>query len=117
RLISQNQTKKKLKAGSTLVEKGGNEAVVVEDDEIVPDVEINDAEYRKNPLAADVNYWGHWVMAKVRREIGRFYPPDADGSIPIAYLWARTVKSPDPTVNATIPLLRQLWLCKTSGRK
>ena len=29
-----------------------------------------------------------------RREIGDLYPPDPDGGIPVAYLWARTVKSP-----------------------
>jgi adenine-specific DNA methylase len=86
-------------------------------DEIIPDVEITEAEYLKNPLAADVKYWGHWVLGIVRREIGQFYPLDPDGSVPVAYIWARTVKSPDPTVNATVPLLRQLWLCKAAKRK
>ena len=46
----------------------------VREDEIIPDVEITEAEYRKNPLAADVKYWGHWVLEKARQEIGRYLP-------------------------------------------
>ena len=37
-------------------------------DEIIPDVEITEAEYRKNPLAADVKYWGHWVLEQAASE-------------------------------------------------
>src|SRR5262249_1157156 len=40
RLISYNRTTKKAQIGSTLFEKHGADAVAVEDDEIVPDVEI-----------------------------------------------------------------------------
>ncbi len=78
---------------------------------------ITEAEYQKNPLAADVKFWGHWVLEKARDEIGQFYPLDPDGSTPVAYLWARTVKCPNPACGASIPLLRQLWLCKKDKRK
>jgi len=78
---------------------------------------ITEAEYRKNPLAADVKFWGRWVLEKARDEIGRFYPHDSDGAVPVAYLWARTVKCPNPACGATIPLVRQLWLCKKRTRK
>ena len=78
---------------------------------------ISEAEYQKNPLAADVKFWGHWVLEKARDEIGQFYPPDPDGSIPVAYLWARTVKCPNPACGATIPMLMQSWLCKKPHRK
>ena len=77
---------------------------------------ITEAEYQKNPLAADVKFWGHWVLEKARDEIGQFYPPDPDGSIPVAYLWARTVKCPNPACGATIPLIQQSWLCKKASR-
>ena len=87
------------------------------DDDPVPDVEITAAEYRRNPLAADVKYWGHWVLARARKELAQFYPADPDGSVPVAYLWARTVKCPNPACGATIPLVRQLWLCSRTGRK
>jgi len=35
---------------------------------------------------------------------------------PVAYLWTRTVKCKNPTCGAVIPLVRQTWLCKKSGR-
>ena len=41
----------------------GDAAVEVDDGEIIPDVEITEAEYRKNPLAADVKYWGYWILS------------------------------------------------------
>jgi adenine-specific DNA methylase len=78
---------------------------------------ITEAEYQKNPLAADVKFWGHWVLEKARDEIGQCYPIDPDGGVPIAYLWARTVKCPNPACGATVPLVRQLWLCKKPNRK
>ena len=44
-----------------------------------------------NPLLEDVKKWGNWVLEEAKKEIGRFYPPDLDGSIPVGYLWARTI--------------------------
>jgi putative DNA methylase len=30
---------------------------------------------------------------------------------PVAYLWTRTVKCKNPTCGATVPLMKQTWLC------
>jgi putative DNA methylase len=35
---------------------------------------------------------------------------------PVAYLWTRTVKCKDPSCGAVVPLVKQTWLCKKSGR-
>jgi len=35
---------------------------------------------------------------------------------PVAYLWTRTVKCPNPECGATVPLVRQTWLCRKKGR-
>ncbi len=35
---------------------------------------------------------------------------------PVAYLWTRTVTCKNPTCKATVPLVRQTWLCKKEGR-
>ncbi|MGD0897112.1 MAG: DUF1156 domain-containing protein [Thermoguttaceae bacterium] len=120
RLVAHNRVKKKKTGkGRPLLDahESQESPVTATEDEIIPDVAITEAEYRKNPLAADVKYWGHWVLAATKRQIEKFYPPEPDGSVPVAYVWARTVRSPDPTVSATIPLLRQLWLCKTTQRR
>ncbi len=35
---------------------------------------------------------------------------------PVAYLWTRTVRCKNPTCGATVPLVRQTWLCKKAKR-
>jgi putative DNA methylase len=117
RLIAHYGAKKKAKGGSTLFEKQDGEAVAVEDDEIIPDVEITQAEYRKNPLAADLKYWGHWVLGQARNEIGFLYPDGRDGSRRLAYIWAHSLPCPNPSCRATVPLIKHLWLANTSRRK
>ena len=73
------------------------------------------AAYRKNPLATDVRYWGHRMLERARKELAEFYPPDADGSMPVAYLWSRTV--PCPNCKAEMPLIRQYWLARKDKEK
>lgn len=133
-------------------------------------------------LAAEVRYWGQWVLQRVRREIGDLYPPVPDPAVwdtppeidfdrergqwditrpgkpkrgakleslvqrefvdrdegedddeeetnsstatplppgflqPVAYLWTRTVRCKNPACAATVPLVKQTWLCKKSDR-
>ena len=70
-----------------------------------------------NPLLEDVKKWGEWVLEEAREEIGRFYPSESDGSIPVGYIWARTVRCSNPTCGAEIPLVRQTWLAKKEKKK
>lgn len=70
-----------------------------------------------NRLAHDVDTWGRRVLEETRKEIGEFYPKDEDNSVPVAYLWARTVRCPNPKCEATVPLIRQLWLAKKGNKK
>lgn len=57
-------------------------------------------------LADEVRKWGHWVKQQAERELAECYPKDADGSTPIAYLWARTVRCEGPACGVELPLLR-----------
>ncbi len=70
-----------------------------------------------NPLLEDVKKWGNWVLQEAKSEIGRFYPPDEDGAIPVGYLWARTIPCQNPGCGAEIPLMRQFWLAKKRNKK
>jgi putative DNA methylase len=71
----------------------------------------------KNRLLEDVKKWGNWVLEEARKELGRFYPSDKDGSIPVGYIWARTIPCQNPSCGAEIPLMRQFWLAKKSDKK
>ena len=92
-------------------------------------------------LAEEIRYWGEWVLEKVRAEIGDLYPllpdPKFKGAkplrqadmwqatkdevppgylVPVAYLWTRTVHCKNPSCGATVPLVKQTWLCKKKGQ-
>jgi len=70
-----------------------------------------------NHLLYDVEKWCSWVFKEVKKEIGRFYPPESDGSIPIGYIWARTIPCQNPSCGAEIPLMRQFWLVNKKNKK
>lgn len=70
-----------------------------------------------NPLLNAVRYWGEWVLEEARKELAEFYPPDPDGSIPVGYIWARTLPCQNPTCGAEIPLMRQFWLAKKERKQ
>jgi len=65
-----------------------------------------------NPLLEDVKKWGNWVLKEAKKEIGRFYPEEPDGSVLVGYIWARTIPCQNPACGAEIPLMRQFWLAK-----
>jgi adenine-specific DNA methylase len=75
------------------------------------------AEGARNWLAGDVEYWGNWVLERAREEIGHLYEnPEGDETV-VGYLWARTVTCPNPNCGAEMPLVRQWWLAKRTGRR
>jgi adenine-specific DNA methylase len=113
RLIAHNRAKKHLKGdGRPLLDREEPQQphAFASESNIIPDVEITEAEYRKNPLASDVRYWGNWIISRGMREIGHLYPLGPDGSIRIAYLWANTLPCPNPACGATVPLVKQLMV-------
>ena len=93
-------------------------------------------------LAMEVQHWGAWMLKKVKADIGDLYALIPDPAfkgkrqdlqtdwlrnhanddappgylVPLAYLWTRTVACKNPNCRATVPLVRQTWLCKKQGR-
>lgn len=67
-------------------------------------------------LADEVRKWGQWIKREAEKELAEFYPKDADGATPIAYLWARTIKCEGPGCGAEVPLIRSFWLSKKANR-
>jgi adenine-specific DNA methylase len=70
-----------------------------------------------NFLTYMVEKWANIILEQAKEEIGRFYPEEMDGSIPVGYIWARTIPCQNPSCNAEIPLVRQFWLAKKKDRK
>ena len=71
----------------------------------------------KNPLLEDVKKWGNWVVVQVKKELECFYPEEEDGSIPIGWIWTRTIPCQNPSCGSEIPLMRQFWLAKKAKKK
>jgi putative DNA methylase len=75
-------------------------------------------------LAEDVRYYGQWMRDEAEKRIGYLYPKvklpkeygSSDATV-IAWLWARTVKCPNPACGAQMPLVRSFWLSTKAGRK
>ncbi len=67
-------------------------------------------------LADEVRKWGEWIKLEAEKELAEFYPKDPDGAMPIAYLWARTIRCEGPGCGAEVPLIRSLWLAKKANR-
>jgi len=75
-------------------------------------------------LAEDIRYYGQWMRDEAERRIGHLYPkvklPKELGggeATVIAWLWARTVKCPNPACGARAPMIRSFWLCKKEGKE
>ncbi|ALC11380.1 DUF1156 domain-containing protein [Sphingopyxis sp. 113P3] len=70
-------------------------------------------------LAEDILWYAQALTDKAREKIGHLYPqvalPKKDGggeATILAWLWARTVASPNPAVRgAHVPLISNYWLC------
>lgn len=74
-------------------------------------------------LAADVRYYGSLVRDRAREKIGHLYPkarlPKEYGGTAasvIAWIWARTVASPDPAAQGKhVPPISTYWLSNKKG--
>uniref|UniRef100_A0A7C4TVS7 DUF1156 domain-containing protein n=1 Tax=Caldisericum exile TaxID=693075 RepID=A0A7C4TVS7_9BACT len=71
----------------------------------------------ENVLLEDVKKWGNWVLEETKKEIGKFYPNDENGSIPVGYYWMRTIPCQNPSCGAEIPLTANWWLAKKDNKK
>lgn len=85
-------------------------------------------------LAEDVRYYGQWMRDEAEKRIGHLYPkvtvtPEMASDRPdlkpyvgeeltvIAWLWARTVKCPNPGCGAEMPLVRSFALSTKKDKK
>ena len=76
-------------------------------------------------LAEDVRYYGDWIRERAFERIGHLYPtvelPNEHGggkATVIAWIWARTVPSPDPAFSKIeVPLVRSFNLSTKKGKE
>jgi len=75
-------------------------------------------------LAEDIRYYGRWMRDEAEKRIGHLYPNvrlpkeqvGGEATV-IAWLWARTVKCPNPACGAEMPLVRSFALSTKKGNQ
>lgn len=79
---------------------------------------------RAQGLAEDVRYYGEWMKQEAFQRIGHLYPkvkvPREQGggeATVIAWIWARTVKCPNPACGCEMPLASSFVLSKKKGKE
>ena len=73
-------------------------------------------------LAVDLGFYGKRIRDEAEKRFGVLYPksksPDGSASTVVAWIWARTVRSPDPAAKgAAVPLASSFVLSTKPGRK
>ena len=74
-------------------------------------------------LAADIQYYGKWIKSEAYKRIGHLYPQvkipkEQGGKAPvIAWIWARTVKCPNPACGCEMPLMGTYLLSNKRGKE
>lgn len=79
---------------------------------------------RAQGLAEDVRYYGEWMKQEAFKRIGHLYPkvkvPREQGggeATVIVWIWARTVKCPNPACGCEMPLASSFALSKKGGKE
>lgn len=70
--------------------------------------------------AEDVQYYGEWMLTEAKKRIGYLYPqitsPETGADLEVsAWIWARTIKCPNPSCGCEIPLSSSYDLAKKKG--
>lgn len=70
-------------------------------------------------LAADVESYGNWLREQAGSELDSLYPdatgPNGERLPVVAWIWARTVKSPDPSWSGAVPLVSSWVVSKAKS--
>lgn len=83
---------------------------------------MRDGWSRAQGLAEDVRYYGEWMKQEAFKHIGYLYPkvkvPREQGggeATVISWIWARTVKCPNPACGCEMPLVKSFDLSRKRG--
>lgn len=76
---------------------------------------------RAEGLAEDVRAYGRWMRDEAERRLAGLYPtavaPGGTEHKVIAWIWARTVRNPNPANPIEVPIAATWWLSKKKGKE
>ena len=68
-------------------------------------------------LTADVLYYGKWLNNRAWKVLSHLYPKVSNNQNVVAWIWARTIKCPNPACGVQMPLVRTFWLSTKKGKE
>jgi len=72
-------------------------------------------------LSEDVRRYGEWFGNNIKPELRRYYPtidvPSYGSCSVFGWIWARTVRCPNPACGCEVPMLKSLQLSKKKGKQ
>ncbi len=72
--------------------------------------------YGTTGLSEDIRYYGQWLIHEANKRIGNYYPKGPNQELISAWIWARTVKCPNPACSIEMPLVRSFLLSSKKGK-
>ena len=78
---------------------------------------LQDIPRRGFELSDEIGRVRDQIKSRVSASLEELYPRDPDGSIPIAYVWARTVRCEAPHCGAEIPVYKSPWLSRRGATR
>ena len=68
-----------------------------------------------NRLSFDVKYYSLKLLEKVKKKVGHLYPKNENQAI--AYYWVHQAVCKNPSCRATVPLMREFYLCHKKDKR
>lgn len=85
------------------------------------ELSISSGWQRATGLVEDVSYYGEWIRNKAYERLGYLYPTiklkNNEQANVVAWIWARTVKCPNPACGCQMPLASSFTLSKKKGKE
>lgn len=84
---------------------------------LIEQVILNDVPRHRDEMLEKLEAIASSIRSQADGTLRPYYPSEPDGSVPVAFIWARTVRCEEPDCGCEIPLMRSLWLASRAGRK
>lgn len=63
-----------------------------------------------NGLIADIKKYGSQINDEAKEILNKYYPESPNKETIVAWIWARSIKCPNPICNKDTPLIKSFWL-------
>ena len=89
--------------------------IILQSTIVIPEKYNSPSSLEPNKLIADFEKYANCMKNLLVKEVETYYP--SGNGLPVAYVWARTVRCSNPQCGVDIPLVTNLWLAKDVAKE